>query len=132
MNIKDINEAILMAQGYKKSPDGKKWKATYSRSYYTWRKVDADGTTSYYNTPPCFCDSLDLMYHVNKSLLRTPLFSVWAQHLVDIVIRDTAGPELDITDCMSPVEICGMVVMASAMQLAEAFLRTHEKWVEAT
>jgi hypothetical protein len=57
------------------------------------------------------------------------LFSSWSQHLVNVLIEQSPGPEgVDITDVSSPVEMCGHAAQTTASQRAEAFGRTLNLW----
>lgn len=108
-------------------PTSKEWLEGYGREgedVWALCGTDPEGDRA---PLPDYLNDLNAMHEAEKRLTGD-IFSKWAQHLVNIVIRDTAGPELDIADVSSPVEMCGHIARATAAQRAEAFLRTIGKW----
>jgi hypothetical protein len=131
MNKRKQQQAIVEALGWHPTPEGQ------------WTQNPAGIATEQFPARnlflPDYLENRNAIHGALTTLVMgnhywaNPLFPIWCQHLVNIVIRDSgscAEADIDITDIYSPVEMCGAVAMATCEQLAESLIKTLDLWTD--
>jgi hypothetical protein len=106
MTDNELNEAVGYIAGWRKSPDGKKWKSNYARAYFTYRLVRPDGSDDLTNAMPWYLERLDLVTHTIRGL---PNELQWAFFTKLTELSDAKSPA-----CIAPTKVWCEALVAVA------------------
>lgn len=126
MTPRDIRIAIAEANGYEWTME-----AHLESGYHSWQNfADSCGNEVLDDELPDYCNDLNAMHEVIKTLDTKQQIQY-----ADVLCRQTGKELLDYTGCYYPgenpiidMEIIFLVHNSTALQRAEAYLRTIGKW----
>ena len=126
MTTRDMRIAIAEANGYEWTME-----AHLESGYHSWQNfADQCGNEVLDDELPDYCNDLNAMHEVIKTLDTKQQIQY-----ADILCRHTGKELLDYTGCYYPgenpiidMEIIFLVHNSTALQRAEAYLRTIGKW----